>query len=216
MDTDIAPPAQGSGAALIEFLSFVGSKGYIKRSTISGFKSACKKILETTNGEKWKEVNVLDLDYDELKKRFENLSPIAPGSLDVGVRNTYMIRFKSSVDLYREYLNNPSVTPTLASRTRIGGDRKKTNQPKEKSKRRRLPDNPTKTLDNVDSAKESSENHDNESARYQFPLRSGFTAYVTLPKDLTYREAKRLSAYIQTLAMDEFSYATVVSGELEN
>jgi hypothetical protein len=213
VDKDIAKPTDGTGGGLIAFLSFASAKGYIKSSTISGFKSACRKILLATQGDEWESKSVFDLDIDALKIRFENLTRM---DLGVGVRNTYLIRFKSSLDLYQDYLKDPSVPPTLSSRTRVGGPREKTTQVNPSFKRPGKPAKKIQPVSDVDPTKETGDIHDKETVKYPFPLRTGFMAYMTLPKDLTHREAKRLSAYIQSLAVDDLAYATIVSGELED
>jgi hypothetical protein len=38
---------------------------------------------------------------------------------------------------------------------------------------------------------------------YPFPLRPGMLAQISLPADLTKAEAKRLAAFVESLAMDE-------------
>jgi hypothetical protein len=44
---------------------------------------------------------------------------------------------------------------------------------------------------------------DDEMATYQFPIRQGMTAEIRLPVDLTQAEAKRLSALLEALALEE-------------
>lgn len=46
---------------------------------------------------------------------------------------------------------------------------------------------------------------------YPFPIRGNYRAQLVLPEDLTTLEAKRLSAFIQTLVIDEAPHG--ITGE---
>ena len=70
-------------------------------STARAIRAAVSQILKIDDN--WESVDVTRIDVDSLIARFRNLSKLAPGSLA-----TYESRFRSGLESYLSYLNNPA------------------------------------------------------------------------------------------------------------
>lgn len=78
-------------------------------STARAIRAAVSQTLKIDDN--WENVDVLLLDVNRLIARFRNLSKLAPGSLA-----TYESRFRSGLESYLAYLDNPRpINPELAN-----------------------------------------------------------------------------------------------------
>lgn len=173
---------QGTGAGLLEFLSWMGDKGLMNPRTAGAYKSACTKVLEIDAD--WLTTDVKALDVSAQIDRFARLNGprYTPGSL-----MTYGQRFRSAVETYLDYLKSPAAF------------RGKPVAPPKKAVDRRSQD--PQRPDRPSSAEPSRVHAD--LVTYPFPLRSGGMAYLQLPRELSGQEAKRLCAFVHSLAMDD-------------
>jgi hypothetical protein len=175
---------EGTGRGLIEFLDWAGVKGVMKQATASAYRTAVVKVLEIDDAD-GDSLDMTTLDVEEQLTRFSRKSgsSYTPGSL-----NTYKTRFRNAVDMYRWWLDDPSGL-RVAVRTRRA-------DPK-----RSEPDGPQQSDNHV--AQEQEPSPDEEGMlHYPFPLRSGSTAYLHLPRELPSADVKRMTAFLQSLAID--------------
>lgn len=189
VDTVNAHVAQGTGEGLLSFLDFAMDKGYLKVPTGQAMKTACKEVLSATEGDDWQQADLSSLDIEDVLQRFETLRAMKFSS---GSLNTYKSRFKKSVRIFDEFRANPSGwRPDVRQRTRRSVD----------GKMAAPADNGAPV--SASRPPEPSSHSASNMITYPFPLRDGVLASLQLPADLTRREAKRLSAFIDSLAVED-------------
>lgn len=185
MATNMSTVTSGTGEGLVEFLTWAGNKGNLNKNTAGAFRAAAREVLgvDADEGDLSK-IDIRTLDVDDLARRFANLraGKYASGSLE-----TYQSRFRRSVGMYKQFLENPAAwRPDKRERGDIG------RKPAGRSTAIRKDTTemgPTRTSTNF--------------VVYPFPVRQGVLASLSLPADLTRAEAKRLGDFLQTLAVEE-------------
>jgi hypothetical protein len=171
---------------VIEFLTFAPSKGMMNRNTAGALRAAVREVISTIDGTGWEIVDIESIDVADYLSRFERLSTgrYKPDSL-----TTYKSRFKNAIEMFRQYKANPS------------GWRYKPERPyATRHKATSLDRGHAKAAPSVSSAviAQVAEGL----IPYPYPLRNGVMVELRLPTDLTRREARRLSAFIEALAVD--------------
>lgn len=181
-----------SGKALVNHWTWAADKGLMNGATAASLKSACAKVIGILDD--WEEVDVKSIDVEHTIERFQNLHArdFTPSSLE-----TYASRFRKAVGLFMEFTTNPAGW-------RVSG---RTRRQKPKEEARKNGANQTEAPSSNDSDIKHS-NHEDcgrddvHLISYPFPLRRGITVKLSLPDDLTTIEARRLSAFLLTLASD--------------
>ena len=181
----------GTGDGLLEFLSWATNKGNLNPNTAAALRAASRELLgvEAEDGN-FAGVEIRSLDVDDLGRRFANLRAAAysPTSLE-----TYQSRFRRAVEMYKKFLENPATwRPDTRER---GGQRPKAHQSSDAVRKER-----GKT---VTGPTRRDEPGDSNFIVYPFPIRKGVVASLSLPADMTISEAKRMGAFIETLAVEE-------------
>jgi hypothetical protein len=141
----------------------------------------------------WGSIDLRKLNVNEHLRRFENLRKheVSPRSLAL-----YGQRFSRARELYLSYLDNPK---GFQAPKRGGGTRKKSDgDARAVAAAIGLSGTQVNTL----SAKRVSVADPKDLVSYPFPIRPGLLAQISLPADLTEAEAKRLAAFVESLAMD--------------
>lgn len=182
-------PSSGTAQGLIDFLSWVIEHDYMNTATASALRTGVKKVLESEN-----DLNAVDIRHanvDDILLRFRNRNR---GKMKDKSVEVYESRFKSSCQMYIKWLDGDKDWNPTASRPRrvSNGDRRSTKQASSPA------------------APVSPEHEDTVHTpaapgliTYPFPIRSGVQGKITLPEDLTKREADRIGAFIKTLAFDD-------------
>ncbi len=178
-----------TGQACVDFWKWAPQKGLVNGNTAIALRVACSQVLGVL--ENWETLDVAALDIEDVFSRFVNLKGknFTPESLA-----TYKSRFVRALSMFLEYSKNPAVwKPKIQTTTRRekpaaatqngGGDAPQTIVPDAP-----VPQHVTSRSGLVD---------------YPFPLREGRFAYLKLPADLTAADVKRLTAYLNTLALDD-------------
>jgi hypothetical protein len=182
--------------ALTRFLDCVGEKGLVNPSTAQGWRVAVGNILDNLTASE--EADVRSIDVESAFRKFVNRNggKFAPRTLT---------EYRRRVDVALQEFNDWSVDPAgykpkggTRSRMAPNGERSPTRQPKgtpedKQSKgtrdtgpRSSAPEAPTQS----------------SGLPLSYPIRPDFLAQVVIPRDLTVNEAKRLGAFIMTLAVD--------------
>lgn len=176
-----------TGTSLITFWERAAEKGWVKKNTAAGYRAACQKILEVEKD--WEGIDVSAIDVEEMFHRFQNLrgADYSPKSLE-----TYRSRFRTAVETYLEWAENPSAWKPLSSSRRDRGDKALSTSQKDV-------DQGTE----VDPSGAIGRSPAGGMIDYPFPLRDDLLARLVLPRDLTAAEAKRLMAFVSALAMGE-------------
>jgi hypothetical protein len=181
-----------SGKALLNHWTWAAEKGLMNAATAASLKSACSKVIKVLDD--WETVNVRELDIEHTILRFQNLCAreFTPKSLE-----TYASRFRKAIGLFVEYADNPSTW-------RVSGKPKKQKNADQRKNGGASGGTavPTSKLETGQSAQEKAIHNEGHLITYPFPLRRGLTVKVSLPEDLSSTEARRLSAFLMTLAND--------------
>jgi len=180
-----------SGKALVEFYGYAADKGLMNGNTAGALRSACKEVLTAVDSENWESVDVAGIDVEEYATRFERLrmSKFKPASLGV-----YKARWKNAVGMFLQYQANPSgwrykAERPAAARKQASGTR----------------------AGNASGARPTGGGSFTPPPRpaagglitYPYPVREGVIIQLQLPADLSKNEARRLSAFLDSLALEE-------------
>jgi hypothetical protein len=181
-----------NGKDLIGFFDYAADKGLMGRDWAATLKSACKSVLSTVEPDAWETLDISDLDIDALILRFERLkmANLKPDSL-----NVYGKRIRNGVAAYLEFLRSPSTWQYKSARSDqpARSAAKKAQRPKKQEAT-----GPSSTVLSLSAA-----GAPQGLIQYPYPLRPGVILTISLPADLTQKEAGRLSTFVHSLAVDE-------------
>lgn len=160
-------------------------------------KTAVKEVLSATQGaDAWEDVDLDTIDLDDVLRRFETLRAM---KFSNGSLNTYQGRFQRSLKMFEEFRASPSTwRPSVKQRS--GKPTKAEGAPQTTSSA----GTGSPTTPQVVAPPGASAEHGPHRATiitYPFPIRDGVLASIQLPADLRDREARRLSAFIDSLAI---------------
>jgi hypothetical protein len=184
---------EANGRDLIEFWAWSAKQGLMNANTAGGLRGACREVLQAVAGDDgWEDVDLTQIDIEDYAQRFERLrmAKYKPQSLGV-----YKARFRNGVSMYLDYLSNPSGWRYTAERPAAA--RKKPQAAKGQSS--------SSTPSAGSSSRTGPVANDSPSVtliEYPFPLRPDCLVKVSLPEDMTAREADRLGAFLKTLAYE--------------
>ena len=173
-----------SGQALVDHWKWAVEKGQMNSNTGNALKAACTQVLSVADG--WRTLDVRAMDVDDVFRRFQNKKGKEYSTTSL---SAYKRRFGQAVKLFLDYANNPASWKFA---------------PRERTGRR---ERPPASASNVEVSTATPERPAappvvSGLVEYPFPLREGRFAYLRLPADLKLAEVKRLTAYLQTLAVD--------------
>lgn len=186
-----ASPGDGTAAGMIAWLGWVIDKNEMVDSTASALRTGCQKVLAVEDD--WGLVDVRTMDVDAIVNRFRNKHR---GDMKTSTLDAYEQRLRQSVDMYVKWLNDdPTWKPAQRRRTpkaapSNGGSHTVSTAPK-----KALP--PHQEPPKVDLPPQPG------MITYPFPIRPGMQGRIMLPEDLTMREAKRIAAFVSTLAFED-------------
>lgn len=194
--SDINFTPSPTGAGLIAFLDYAIQKGYLKTATGQAMKTAVKEVLSATEGaDGWETVDLTTLDEDDVLRRFETLRAM---KFSAGSLSTYKGRYSRAAAMFEEFRASPATwRPSVKQRSRTKGKgapvAATSGSPKTSGG---APSTPAE-------APAPHPGHGSAIITYPFPLRQGVLASLELPPDLTRREAQRLVAFIESLAIED-------------
>jgi hypothetical protein len=191
----------GTGEGLIAFLEWTAERGVLNRKTADAQRTAATRILDIEANPLG--VDISTLDVEDLLDRFARLRSgnYSPDSLA-----TYQSRFRRAVDMYLEYLQDPADF----------------RPPKRKVVVRRKPGAKSSTATPAPARSSSvtfPELHaalsagGDEVIQYPFPLQSGHTAYLHLPRQLGKSDVDRLIRFLQSLVIDSAPIGELQAGD---
>ena len=196
-DINFTPTATGAG--LVAFLDYAIQKGYLKTATGQAMKTAVKEVLSATEGaDGWETVDLTSLDEDDVLRRFETLRAMKFSS---GSLSTYKGRYSRAAAMFEEFRASPATwRPSVKQRSRSKGNDASTSAAPESSK---TGSGAPPTPEPPPGPSAPHPGHGAAIITYPFPLRQGVLASLELPPDLTRREARRLAAFIESLAIED-------------
>lgn len=173
-----------SREALARFVDYVVDKGLVNPSTAQGWRVATSKVLEDLSSDE--EADVRRIDLDATFKRFLNRHP---GRLSPASTGEYRRRVGRAIEEFVSWMENPA---GYGSRTAAWAARAES---RPRSRPRPRPVTPSTAPSTSPAQPELP-----EGIALAFPVRPGFLAQVTVPQDLTLDEARRMGAFLLTLA----------------
>lgn len=177
--------AEATGTGLVEHWSWAAKKGLMNSNTAGALRAACSQVLSVDDN--WESLDVRAMDVDLMLQRFENLrmKDFTPKSLA-----QYGSRFRRAVKSYLQYLENPQGWRFDTREPKAAGNSDSPSKARKRSSRKEeVASAPAEAL--------------GEMISYPFPVRAGVVARLVLPRDLRGQEARRLSAFLQSLAIDD-------------
>jgi len=168
-----------SRAALSRFIDYVVEKSLVNPSTAQGWRVATTKVLTDLSSEE--EADVRRIDVDATFKQFLNRNP---GRLSPASTGEYRRRVGRAIDEFVSWMENPAA---YGSRTMAWSARTETRpRPRPRSQ--------------VPALSVPDQRSGAGGVALSFPVRPGFLAQVLVPADLTVDEARRMGAFLLTLA----------------
>jgi hypothetical protein len=175
--------------ALKAFLDYVGEKGLVNSSTAQGWRVAVTKVLDDLSEQEQADVRKIDLEVAFRKFMNKSGGGFTPASLA-----QYRARAGKALKQFIGYTANPSTYKgsggmKLPKRSDAGDNGS--------SQKRRGSSPPPKVAPVAQEMPAVS-----AGLSLPFPIRPDFRAQIVIPQDLTVDEARRMGAFILTLAAD--------------
>lgn len=177
-----------SKEAFLKFLDYVSDKGLIKFQTVRGWRSAVLKLMADLSEDEEEDIRTVDLDLAVHRTANRDSVSVSPESL-----NTYRNRVALAIQEFISWRNDPA---TYKPRGLNGKSRAKSSNERV-TPQERVSKGAPKALE-----KREAETMASSGLTLSFPLRSDFLAQVVIPRDLTAIEARRLGAFLLTIAVD--------------
>ncbi|MBW4515225.1 MAG: hypothetical protein KME11_08375 [Timaviella obliquedivisa GSE-PSE-MK23-08B] len=177
-----------SKEAFLKFLDYVSDKGLIKFQTVRGWRSAALKLMANLSEAEEGDIRTVDLDLAVHRTANHDSVSVSPESL-----NTYRNRVVLAIQEFVSWRDDPA---TYKPR-RLNGKSRARPSNERVTPQERLSKGAPKT-----SEKRGAETMASSGLTLSFPLRSDFLAQVVIPRDLTAIEARRLGAFLLTIAVD--------------
>lgn len=187
--------ADYSKSAVFAYLDNVTRQGFLNANTASGLRAAASKLMEDVADSD----DVRKVDVDALALRYHNKHP---GELSTESLNVYRRRLARLISEFSEYVTNPlNFKPrsrTVAKSNARAGAGKKEEKPEVTVTSNAGNLNPTSSA----SVATVTATATKTTLMLPYPLREDFVAQVVIPINITSDEARRLCAFITTLATD--------------
>lgn len=178
----------GSGAGLIGFLNWTIQKSELVDATASALRTGCLKVLAVEDN--WEDIDLRTANLDNIISRFKNKHRM---DMKDRTREQYEQRLRQSVEMYLKWLDDdPTWKPAQRKKASLNGGTVTQNaavapvpaEVRAEMPSRQEPPKPGMIV-------------------YPFPIRPGLRGKIELPENLTMKEAKRIAAFISTLAVED-------------
>lgn len=181
----------------IEYLDNLVEKGKATRGSITPLKIAFTKVVQTVDGDTWEDTEVKTIDVDDYMARFTNLTM---GKYSSDSLTAYKSRVNKVVKWYLQFLNKPGWTPDMQSRNRTTKVAvKPIDIQKLKSTEASQAAAPSIDVAQSMPAVAGSAHR----ILYPYPLTNGQLVHISLPLKLSKKDARRIGAFIESIAIDE-------------
>jgi hypothetical protein len=175
-----------SRAALARFIEFVVAKGLVHPATAQGWRVATSKVLEDLTPAEGEDVRRIDVEAT-----FKGFLNRYPGRLSPASVGEYRRRVGRAIEEFVRWMEDPG-SYAFRSPPRA---------PKAEA-RRRLDPAPAPSPNAARPRASASTPGLPEGIALEYPLRPDLLAHVVVPRDLTVEEARRMGAFLVTLAVD--------------
>jgi hypothetical protein len=183
----VGPQPDYSRAALARFIEFVVAKGLVHPATAQGWRVATAKVLEDLSPAELADVRQIDVE-----RTFKQFLNRYPGRLSPASVGEYRRRVSRAIEEFARWMDDPGTyafrSPPRAPRADARRRLDVAPAPGPVPVRPRPGAGPTaRTTDGI---------------ALEYPLRPDLLAHVVVPRDLTVEEARRMGAFLVTLAVD--------------
>ena len=189
-DADLLNSATGAG--LLYFCDLMIKRSEMTKATGSALRTGSKKVLETE--EDYANVDLRSLDVDGLLRRFTNKNRVELNDRSLQV---YQQRFRQTLDMYLKYIDGD---PNWNSgKGRSAPTRPAASKAAKGSKAATVVEMPN-------ALSQDTANLDTPTPpppamiEYPIPLRPGIKGMLTVPEDMTHREAQKVVKVVTALA----------------
>jgi hypothetical protein len=185
----VEPEPDYSRPALARFIEFVVEKNLVHPATAQGWRVATTKVLEELPSDGRQDVRRIDV--DATFRAFLNRNP---GRLSPASVGEYRRRVGRAIEEFVRWVEDPGGygfrgAPRLDSRRRL--------DPVAPDPGRAARQGQSSTA-----ARGGAGSQTGGGITLQYPLRPDMLAHVVVPRDLTVEEARRMGAFLVTLAVD--------------
>ena len=191
--------SMGDGKAknALEYLDSLVNKGKATKGAIAPLKIAFTQVVRVVDGEEnWGETTVKSIDVNDYMARFANLTM---GKYSSDSLTAYKSRVNKVVSWYTQFLDKPGWTPDVQKRNRAPKTAINNKQKGEHSQPAsvHIPSQPA--------APQSMPEIANTPGRilYPYPLLDGQLIHISLPVKLMKSDARRIAAFIESIAIDQ-------------
>jgi hypothetical protein len=182
----VGPQPDYSRAALARFIEFVVAKGLVHPATAQGWRVATAKVLEDLTPAEGEDVRRIDVEAT-----FKGFLNRYPGRLSPASVGEYRRRVGRAIEEFVRWMEDPGSyafrspprAPKAEARRRL--DPAPVSSPNAARPRASAPTPPLR-----------------DGIALEYPLRPDLLAQVVVPRDLTVEEARRMGAFLVTLAVD--------------
>ena len=179
-----------SREALIKFLDYAAEKGLVNSQTARGWRIAASKLLSDLSEGEEADVRAVDVDIAARKLANRDSGALSPSSL-----SDYRQRVTVAIQEFVRWNDDPA-----GYKPRGGNGKPRVKQSEENEGRQ---EKKAASKSTAGTAKENSTPVATSGGLpLAYPLRPDFLAQVVIPRDLKVEEAKRLGAFLLTLASD--------------
>jgi hypothetical protein len=180
-----------SRAGLARFIEFVVEKGLVHPATAQGWRVATTKVLDELAP-----AELADVRQVELEPTFRAFLNRNPGRLSPASVGEYRRRVGRAIEEFVQWVEDPGAyafrTPARAARAEPPARKRPARPAEDRPRSGRLPLG----------APEPAGAGAGAGLSLDYPLRPDLLAQVVVPRDLTVEEARRMGAFLVTLAVD--------------
>ena len=182
-----------SRAGLARFIEFVVEKGLVHPATAQGWRVATTKVLDELPA-----AELADVRRIELETTFRSFLNRNPGRLSPASVGEYRRRVGRAIEEFVRWVEEPG---SYAFRAAARANRPEPRRRRDPSPPASRPSRPGPHGPPEPSGSRSAVASETEIA-LDYPLRPDLLAQVIVPRDLTVEEARRMGAFLVTLAVD--------------
>lgn len=186
--------ADYSKAALERFLDIAEKQGFFNANTLASTRSAVVRLLEDVQPD----LDVRKIDVEAATIRYHNKHP---GDLSPPSLRTYQSRLARLIKEFVKYNDDPTGYKPFSKPKNVDTDRPARPARNERARQPVVVEQEQSVTDVIPVETTLARTTPTAMAM-QYPLRQDFIAQVLLPRGMTSDEARRLCAFIRTLAVD--------------
>jgi hypothetical protein len=180
---------------MLAFLSQIVDKGRARDGVIKPLDTSIRKVFGTVAGDGWQSIDIGNLDLDDYMLRFGNMTN---GQYTSSSLSVYKSRIRKSLEWYVKFLTTPGWVPPVRESNKDGEQQKAgTAKTTDTTPTKASFENTRTKLDEVAPKAEDG------MISYPLPLASGKVTQLYLPIMLTQTDARRISAFVASLAFEE-------------